>query len=286
MVDGKIILSIDKKEGKIMDDMSNKVMISVAPVAGTDKNIVPEKIAKDVIDCAKAGASMVHLHVRDEQGNLTTDMSVLNKTLELIRKDSDIIIEVSTGGVSNLNIKERCVPLYSDMVEACSLNVGSTNLGKAVYCNPIDDVKYCVEEILKTGKTPEVEVFEIGHSYAMEELMNEYKFIEPVLFSIVLGHKGEAPPTPKALANMISMIPQKGIWGITHANRRDFGIIAAALGMGAKTVRVGFEDSNYLDPYTTVETNLPIVEKTVKLLYAMDKAPMTPAEARAYFKIK
>ncbi len=264
----------------------DKVMISVAPVAATDKNIVPEKIAEDVIECWKKGAAMVHLHVRDEHGNLTTDMSILNKTLELIRKNTDIIIEVSTGGVSNLNIKERCVPLYSDLVEACSLNVGSTNLGKAVYCNPLDDVKYCVEEILKTGKIPEVEVFEIGHTYTMEELMAEYKFKEPVLFSIVLGHKGEAPPTPKALANMISMIPQKAVWGITHANRRDFGIIAAAIGMGAKTVRIGFEDSNYLTPDIRVETNAPLVEKTVNLLHAMDKTIMTPSEARAYFNIK
>lgn len=264
----------------------NKVMISVAPVSAADKHIVPEKIAADVINCWKAGAAMVHLHVRNEHGSLTTDMSVLNKTLELIRKDSDIIIEVSTGGVSNLNIKERCTPLYSDMVEACSLNVGSTNLGSAVYANPLADVRYCVEEILRTGKTPEVEVFEIGHTYAMEELMAEYAFCEPVLFSIVLGHKGEAPPTPKALANMISMIPPKGVWGITHANRRDFGIIAAALGMGAKTVRIGFEDSNYLSPGVQVDTNLPLVEKTVHLLKAMDKAPMSPAEARAYFHIK
>ena len=83
---------------------------------------------------------MVHLHVRDAPGNLTTDMSLLEETLRLIRKDSDIIIEVSTGGVSRLSIQERCVPLYSELVEACSLNVGSTNLGKAVYCNPLDDV--------------------------------------------------------------------------------------------------------------------------------------------------
>ena len=132
-----------------MSNMDNKVMISVAPVAATDKVIIPEKIAEDVYNCYQAGAAMVHLHVRDQEGNLTPDMSLLEETLRMIRRDSDIIIEVSTGGVSNLNMKERCVPLYSDLVEACSLNVGSTNLGKAVYCNPIDDVEYCVQEILK-----------------------------------------------------------------------------------------------------------------------------------------
>lgn len=263
----------------------DKVMISVAPVAATDKEIIPDKIAEDVLNCWKAGAAMVHLHVRDALGNLTTDMSVLEETLRLIRKDSDIIIQVSTGGVSKLSIKERCVPLYSDIVEASSLNVGSTNLGKAVYCNPIDDVEYCIRELLKMKKTPEVEVFEIGHIFTMKELMEQYEFRNPVLFSIVLGHKGEAPATPEALAAMIQMIPTGTLWGITHANRRDFSIIAAALGMGASTVRIGFEDSNYLDAATVVDTNVPLVEKTIRLLRAMDKEPMSPAEARQQLNI-
>ncbi|WP_371373456.1 3-keto-5-aminohexanoate cleavage protein [Sporomusa aerivorans] len=263
----------------------DKVMISVAPVASTDKHIVPVDIADDVVRCWQAGAAMVHLHVRDAEGNLTTDMSLLEETLRLIRKESDVIIEVSTGGVSNLTIQERCVPLYSDLVEACSLNVGSTNLGKAVYCNPVDDVEYCIRELIKMKKTPEVEVFEIGHIYAMREFMEQYDFYDPVLFSIVLGHKGEAPATPQALAAMIQMIPPGTLWGITHANRRDFSIIAAALGMGARTVRIGFEDSNYLDPNTVAVSNVPLVEKTVRLLRAMDKEPMSPAEARQHFNI-
>jgi 3-keto-5-aminohexanoate cleavage enzyme len=115
--------------------------------------------------------------------------------------------------------------------------------------------------------------------------MKKYNFINPVLFSIVLGHQGEAPATPQALAAMIQMIPQGALWGITHANRRDFSIIAAALGMGATTVRIGFEDSNYLNPRTIVDTNLPIVKKTVMLLKAMDKEPMSPMQARELFKI-
>lgn len=265
--------------------MNKKVMISVAPVAATDKRIIPERIAEDVYRCYQAGAAMVHLHVRDQEGNLTPDMSLLEETLRLIRRDSDIIIEVSTGGVSNLTIQERCVPLYSDLVEACSLNVGSTNLGKLVYCNPMDEVEYCVEAILKQRKTPEVETFEIGHTWAMKKLMEKYQFVEPVLFSIVLGHEGEAPATPEALAAMIQMIPEKAVWGITQANRKDFSLLAGALGMGARTVRIGFEDSRYLDAETQAETNAPLVEKTVRLIHAMDKEIMTPEEARAFLRM-
>lgn len=266
-------------------NMNEKVMISVAPVAATDKQIDPEKIAADVTACAKAGAAMVHLHVRDEHGSLTPDMSVFQKTVELIRVQSDIIIEASTGGVSDLTIEERCAPLYYDKVEACSLNVGSTNLGNSVYCNPIPEVRYCIEEILKQKKTPEVEVFEIGHTNMITEFRKEFPFCDPILFSIVLGHPGEAPATPEALMTMINFIPKDTLWGITHAYRKDFGMIAAALGLGAKTVRIGFEDSSYLDAQTQVDSNVPLVEKTVKLLHAMDKAPMTPEEARAYFHI-
>ena len=71
------------------------------------------------------------------------------------------------------------------------MNVGSTNLGDAVYCNPIPEVKYCVNEIIKTGKTPEIEVFEIGHTYMVQKLREEYDMKEPIWFSIVLGHPGE-----------------------------------------------------------------------------------------------
>lgn len=264
----------------------NKVLISVAPVSASDIHINPQKIAADVIACAKAGAAMVHLHVRDENGKLTPDLTILKKIVELIRKESDIIIQASTGGVSDLTIKERCAPLYYDKVETCSLNVGSTNLGNSVYCNPIPEVKYCVEEIIKTGKTPEIEVFEIGHTHQVTELRKEFAMKSPILFSVVLGHPGEAPATPEALMAMVNFIPKDTIWGITHAHRKDFGIIAGALGLGAKTVRIGFEDSNYLDPETQVDNNVPLVKKVVNLLHAMDKEPMTPTEARKMLNIK
>ena len=221
--------------------MNNKVLINVAPVSALCTHIDPKAIAKDVYDCYKAGAAMVHLHVRDENGALTEDTSLLEETLRLIRKDSDIIIEVSTGGISNLNIKERCAPVNLDLVEACSLNVGSTNLGRGVYVNSPDDVEYCVEQLLSHHKIPEVETFELGHTHTMTKLMEKYDFVKPVLFSVVLGHEGECPATPECLKYMTSMIPDGAVWGITHAHRTDMSIIAAALGLGAVTVRVGFE---------------------------------------------
>lgn len=268
--------------------MSRKVLINVAPVAASCKHIDPEAIAADVLQCREKGAAMVHLHVRTENGSLTADTSLLERTLELLRKQSDIIIEVSTGGVSDLTISERCAPVPLNLVEACSLNVGSTNLGSAVYINRQEDVEYCVQELLRYQKIPEVETFEIGHTHTMLELMKRYSFQLPVLFSVVLGHHGAAPATEQALNLMVQMFPHDGstAWGITHFGRRDWNIVAKALQLGACTVRVGFEDSNYVDPDHTTELNYPLVAKAVEVLKENGCEPMTPDEARSMFHIK
>ncbi|MGN0908267.1 MAG: 3-keto-5-aminohexanoate cleavage protein [Succinivibrio sp.] len=268
-----------------MEKDKERVLINVAPVAGNCHDIVPEEIASDVLECARRGAAMVHLHVRARDGSLTADTALLEETLKLIRAQSDIIIEVSTGGISKLNIKERCAPAGLSLVEACSLNVGSTNLGGAAYVNAPDDVEYCARTLIEHHKIPEVETFEIGHTAAMAELMKKLDFVRPVLFSIVLGHPGECPATPQALSAMAQFIPEGAVWGITHAHRTDFGIIAQALGMGARTVRIGFEDSNWLDPDTRVDHNFPLVEKAANLIRAMDKEVMTPSQARDFLGI-
>lgn len=265
--------------------MKDKVLISVAPVSASDTLIDPVKIAEDVIRCHEQGAAMVHLHVRDRNGRLTPDVSVLKETVERIRRECDIVIQASTGGVSDLTIQERCMPLYEPWVEATSLNVGSVNLGEAVYINLPKDVRFCVEQLIRNRKIPEVEVFEIGMIKTVADLAMEYDFIKPILFSIVLGHIGAAPATEgtlKALVGSLYEFFPKGdvLWGITHANRRDFEIIGKAIELGARTVRIGFEDSCYLNPQTTVAENVVLVTETVKLLKEKGKEPMSPAEAR------
>lgn len=266
--------------------MNNKVLISVAPVAATDTNVDPSAVARDVIACAKAGAGMVHLHVRDRHGRLTPDLADFKDTVERIIKETDIVVEASTGGVSAMTIEERCAPLSYDAVECASLNVGSVNLGDAVYANPIGDVKKCVKAIIDQGKTPEVEVFELGMIHTTRKLYEDFTFRDPLLLSIVLGHEGAAPATSEALIALRAAIPPNMAWGITHAHRQSNDIITAAIAMGARTVRIGFEDSPYIEPGRKVASNLPLVEHCVTLLRAMGKEPMTPAEARAAFAIR
>ena len=203
-----------------------KIMISVAPVAATDILINPRAIARDVYECYKNGASMVHLHCRDLNGNLTPDLSLLEETVAYIREMCDIVVEISTGGVSNLTIEERVQPCYPSWVEANSLNVGSVNLGASVYQNPIKDVEYCVKTIMDNKKIPETEVFELGMINTVRELNDKFHFVKPILFALVFGHGGEMPATVPALRHMIQALEENFpngdyLWGYTQAHRED-----------------------------------------------------------------
>ena len=268
-----------------------KIMISVAPVDAADKINDPAKIADDVYECYKAGASMVHLHCRDANGRLTPDTAHLERTVRLIRSKCDIVVEISTGGVSELTIKERCMPCFPDYVECNSLNVGSVNLGKSVYKNPIDDVRYCVQQILDNKKIPETEVFEIGMLNTLRELDREFGFAKPVLIAVVLGHKGAMPATDFSLRTMIAAINENFpdssnvLWGITEANRKTWDVIEEAVKLGASAMRIGFEDSRIIDGGRTAACNAEIVQEAVQRLSLLDAIPMKPVEVRKMLNI-
>lgn len=115
-----------------------KIIVTVAPVCHVGKEIpddvknplTPEEIAEDTINCYKAGACEVHLHTRDLQGNPTFELDVFRQTIGLIRKETDMIVQGSTGGLSTLTLAERCVSLDVPEVEVASLNMGSVNFIK------------------------------------------------------------------------------------------------------------------------------------------------------------
>lgn len=263
-----------------------KIMISVAPVAASTTHINPKAIADDVIQCYKSGAAMVHLHVRYRNGALTSDMTLVEETIRYIKEACDIIIEVSTGGVSKLNIDQRCRPCYSRNVEAVSLNVGSVNLGESVYQNPIRDVKQCVQKILENSKFPEIEVFELGMIHTVKQLDEQFGFVKPLLFALVFGHEGEMPATKSALHHMVNYLREyypdekQALWGYTQAYRQDYTMMEYALSMGASSIRIGFEDSDYLETGQKAKTNAPLITKAADMIRSMGMEPMSTAEAR------
>ncbi len=259
--------------------MKKKVIISVAPVAGPDP-LIPEQLAEDVAKCIDMGAGMCHLHSKTREGKLTPDISVISEAFDRILDKRDVVVQVSTGGISQMNIAQRCYPLNYPRAESASLNGGSTNLGEAIYCNSFDDIRYCAKRCYEKKVIPEIEVFDIGMIGNIQLVREECPFRDPVLFNLVFGHKGGMQPTMEALAAFQSFVPKDCLWGVTHFGRDNWNFLAAAIALGAAVVRIGFEDSRYLSEAQQADNNYQLVEKLAKLVYAMDMEPASPSEVR------
>ena len=274
-----------------MKKNSRKIIVAVAPVGRDIKTpsvnpLTPEEVAREVIACAEAGASMVHLHVRDKEGNQTEDVTEFSNTLNLIRQSSDIIIQGSTGGLTTLTLEERCVALTDPKVEVASLNMGSVNFGDEVYINRIPDIRYWARRMEEVGVAPELEVFEIGMIPVAQKLIDENVIKPPYHFNFCLGAHWGIPADPKCLFYLTSMFDEDSGWGLVHDSMNDFSLLAAAISLGATVVRVGFEDSVYFAPGKIAETNKDIVQGLVSLIKQLGFEVAEPHEARELLGLK
>lgn len=269
---------------------TRKIIVAVAPVgtnvaAPAQNPLRPEEVAQDVIACAKAGASMVHLHVRDNQGQETEDLSQFSHTLDLIRQESDIIIQGSTGSLTSLTREQRCVSLNDSRVEVASLNMGSANLGDGTYINTLPDVRFWSKRMQDRKIVPELEVFEGGMIANAALLEQEDLLASPFHFNFCLDFPGPLPATPPVLMFLTSLLPEDSTWGVVHHGMTDFSLLAIAAAMGALRIRVGFEDSVYFAPGQVARTNAALVERIVDLVRKLGREIASPDEARSLLGI-
>jgi len=265
----------------------HKIIVAVAPVAHMEKTIphgiknpvLPEDIAQEVIDCANAGASMVHLHVRDTTGVQIGDLGIFSHTLDLIRKKTNIIIQGSTGGKSALSLEQRSVSVDEPRVQMASLNMGSTNFGDGVYINTWDDIRYWANKMKENRVIPELEVFDLSMIEAIRVLYEEGTLQAPLHFNFTLGFKGALPATSDNIFRLKQALPHDSSWSVIHEGMEDFSLLAVALGSGASAVRVGYEDGFYLKKGKPAK-NSELVKHAVQLIEAMGYEVATVEEAR------
>ena len=272
-----------------------KIIVTVAPVCHVGKPIpegcknplTPEEITEDVLNCYRAGACQVHLHTRDLKGNPTFELDVFSQTIHAIREHSDMIIQGSTGGLSDLSLADRCVSLNVPEVEIASLNMGSVNFGETVYINTMPDLRYWAKRQQEANVVPEMELFELSHVECCTRLADEGVIRRPLHYNFCVGPGGSSnlSATGRNLALLCALTEPGTSWGINHDSMKDFSILACAIGMGANAVRVGFEDSFYYAEGKLARTNAELVERLVTLIRAMGCEPATPAEAREMLEI-
>ena len=227
--------------------MTRKIILAVAPTggwgSGENNPITPEAIAGDVIACAQAGAAVVHLHARNEKGDLTTDLTSFSKTVDTIKATCDIMLEASTGGLSNLTAAERVLPASNPHAELGSLNIGSLNFGDAVYRNSLPDVKFWVDAMACSGVKPSLEIFDTGHLETARHLIAEGLVTPPCNFSFIFNVRWGMPYDRDLLAYLKSRLPAGSRWGAIMISSRDFSHHVEAARAGSTVLRVGFEDS-------------------------------------------
>ncbi len=268
--------------------MKRKVLIGVAPVRNPGvplpeqcvNPLTPEQVAEQTLACARAGAVMVHLHVRDEKGEQTGDLTHFSRTLDLIRQESEIVIQGSTGGLSTLTLEERCVALNDERVQMASLNMGSTNFGDHVYINTLPDIRYWAQRMLEAHVVPECEIFGPSMVDTVSRLAQEGLLRDPIHFNFALGFQSSLAATPDNLHWLQSALPGGAHWGLVHDGMRDFSLLATALAFGATVVRVGFEDGCYYQGDKVAQSNDVLVTEVRDLIERLGFEVATLEEAK------
>ncbi len=264
-----------------------KIVITVAPLPQAFYEAEcrfpsVEELAREIVDCRKAGASVAHLHVIDAQGNPTVDSSNFRRLVQLVHKECDIVIQGSTGGVSDLTRDERSVSVEVPGVEMASLNMGSCNIGEAAYINTPGDVEYWAEKMQAHGVAPDMTIFEPGMARMIERVLEKGLAAAPPLVNVGLGFPGGLPATPDAVVFMAQRLPPGAVWTLTTHHSPDFTPQALAVAMGAN-VRVGFEDSMFLAPGRKAKSNVELVERAAALIEILGRQVASASETRALY---
>jgi uncharacterized protein (DUF849 family) len=253
------------------------VVITVAPtgpIAFTSDNPAlptqPLEIAQAVHAAYLEGASVAHLHFRDENEQPTADLGIARATIEAIEDLCPILIQVSTGvglGVPYED-REKMVELRPRMA---TLNPCSMSFGKGEFRNPPDGVRRLAARMQELGVKPELEIYDSGHLDACLRLRDEGLLDGPLQFSIVLGVAGGAAATPDNLLMLQRRLPEDAIWQIIAIGKSNLELTAMALAMGGNA-RAGMEDTLYLRKGELTPGNAPLVARTAALARALDRS--------------
>jgi uncharacterized protein (DUF849 family) len=285
--------------------MQRKVIISCAVTGSADspgKNpavpVTPVEIANSCIDAAKAGAAVVHIHVRDPKTTKPSmDGALYREVVERIRASgTDVLINLTTGPGARFEHdpddptkagpastlrgpQDRVRHIQELRPEICSLDMGSMNMGNRVFINTPAHLQTMAVAIREARVLPELEVFETGHLLLAKRMIETGHIKPPGMFQICLGIAWGQPATPEAMSYMRSLLPAASPWFAFGISLYQFPMVAQAVLLGGH-VRVGLEDNLYLEKGKLAPSNAALVEKAASIIAMLGDNVATPAEAR------
>ena len=283
--------------------MNRNVILTCAVTGSGDSHLkhphvpsTPEEIAASAVAAAKAGASVVHLYVREADGTPCRKLEYYQETVRLIRESGvDVIINLTTGmggdyvedpddptifgpGSDMVGPAERVRHVEAIKPDICTLDCGSFNYKSTTYLATYAMLRECARRITAVGVRVEIEAFELGHIWQAKELIREGLLPPETLFQLCMGVPYGAESTTKNLLAMIDALPAGAHWSAFGLGRDEFPMVAQAM-LNGGNVRVGLEDNIYLDK-GVFATNEGLVSKAVDLVERLGGRVLTPAEAR------
>lgn len=249
--------------------------------------ITPEEIVQSAVECWQAGASVVHIHVRDPETELACqDLELYRRVVEPLREKTDLILCLTTSGIPgrNLPIEERLLSLDLGP-ELASFDAGSINLGGAAFINTPEFLEAAAKKMKEKGVKPELEIFDLGMLTTCLRMRNEGHLDDPLHFQLVLGTPCGAPATPKTFLHLHEQIPENATWSAIGIGKGHLPISMMALLMGGH-IRVGMEDNIYYERGVLAKTNAQFVERIVRIAKEYGRDIATPEETRELLGLK
>lgn len=272
------------------DYFDRKLIISVATTGGHQGKeanpnlpLEPEEIARDVRDCEKAGASMVHLHARTDDGETTKDIGRYQAMRDAIDDYcDDIIINFTTGGGGIYSREERIAPILETepRPDVATVDVGPMNFGQTrTAINPREQNEEYAERMREAGVKPELEIFNPGHIPEVNHLIDEGLLEAPYWCTLILGMQTGTPAHPRNLLNLVDNLPEPAEWQALAVGRHQLPLTTMAITLGGH-VRVGMEDNVYYRKGELAESNAQFVRRAARIANELERPIASPAEAR------
>ncbi|MEJ5273849.1 MAG: 3-keto-5-aminohexanoate cleavage protein [Spirochaetota bacterium] len=273
-----------------MDKLIITAAICGAEVTKKENPNVPytaEEIAMEAKRAYDAGASIIHLHVRFDDGTPTQDKEVFKRAIEAIRSKipgRGPIIQPSTGGAVGMKWQER-IAVAELRPEMATLDCGTTNFGDDIFVNDLPLMRNFAKTMIEYNILPELECFEPGHIQNALILKKEGLLPKHMHFDIVLGVPGALNATIKNLLFMTELLPPEATWTVAGIGRFELPLAVNAITMGGH-VRVGFEDNIYYSKGVLANSNAQLVERIVRIARELGREVATADEARKILGIE
>lgn len=238
-----------------------------------------KEIADSGVEAAAAGASIVHIHVREDDGTPSGRPELFVDVVERIRAESTVITNVSTGGSNTMTIEERTTGLEA-RPDVSGVETGSMNFGDETFITPPPAARGIIERAVSYGIALEVEAFDVGHVVSAVSLLEKGVLPDPLRINLVFGVQGGIDASPEALDAMLRPLPPETPWTITCIGRHHERMLALAMLKGAPGVRTGLEDVAYIAKGVHAPSNAALVERVAGIARALGREIATHEQAR------